>query len=114
MIGKLVDLSGSRSRPEATGRALLLVLKNQITSINASRIKCCIRAEGANGPIMAAGDILEKRMASTNGCKTLMVASFYDVRKYAETHSVDNLKSAYMLAINRVAHFTRDVEFMND
>ncbi len=39
--------------------------------------------------------------------KDIMVASFNDVVKYAETHSVNNRIAAYMLAIDRVAYITR-------
>ncbi|HEV2765179.1 MAG TPA: Glu/Leu/Phe/Val dehydrogenase, partial [Pyrinomonadaceae bacterium] len=37
----------------------------------------------------------------------VMVASFNDVAKYAETHQVDTRTAAYMLAIDRVAYDTR-------
>jgi len=37
----------------------------------------------------------------------VMVASFNDVVKYADTHSVDTRTAAYMLAIDRVAYDTR-------
>ncbi len=37
----------------------------------------------------------------------VMVASFNDVCKYAESHSVDTRTAAYMLAIDRVAYDTR-------
>src|SRR5437588_4081005 len=37
----------------------------------------------------------------------VMVASFSDVVKYAETHNVDTRTAAYMLAIDRVAYDTR-------
>ena len=37
----------------------------------------------------------------------VMVASFNDVAKYAETHKVDTRTAAYMLAIDRVAYDTR-------
>ena len=37
----------------------------------------------------------------------IMVASFNDVVKYAESHSVNNRIAAYMLAIDRVAFITR-------
>jgi glutamate dehydrogenase (NAD(P)+) len=37
----------------------------------------------------------------------IMVASFSDVVKYAESHSVNNRIAAYMLAIDRVAYTTR-------
>ncbi|MCG3159292.1 MAG: Glutamate dehydrogenase [Acidobacteria bacterium] len=39
--------------------------------------------------------------------KDIMVASFHDVVKYAENHSVNNRIAAYMLAIDRVAYVTR-------
>ena len=39
--------------------------------------------------------------------KDIMVASFNDVVKYAENHSVNNRMAAYMLAIDRVAYITR-------
>jgi glutamate dehydrogenase (NAD(P)+) len=39
--------------------------------------------------------------------KDIMVASFNDVVKYAENHSVNNRIAAYMLAIDRVAYVTR-------
>ncbi|MGH9767622.1 MAG: Glu/Leu/Phe/Val family dehydrogenase [Blastocatellia bacterium] len=39
--------------------------------------------------------------------KDIMVASFNDVVKYAENHSVNNRIAAYMLAIDRVAYITR-------
>jgi glutamate dehydrogenase (NAD(P)+) len=115
--------------------------ENQITSNNASRIKCKILAEGANGPTTAAADdILEQNgvfvipdiLANAGGVtcsyfewvqdrmgyfwkedvvnerlQDIMVASFHDVCKYAETHSVNNRIAAYMLAIDRVAYITR-------
>ncbi len=115
--------------------------ENQITSANASRIKCKILAEGANGPTTArADDILEQKgvfvipdiLANAGGVtcsyfewvqdrmgyfwkeemvnerlKDIMVASFHDVSKYAESHSVNNRIAAYMLAIDRVAYITR-------
>lgn len=115
--------------------------ENQITSNNASRIKCRILAEGANGPTTAAADdILEQNgvfvipdiLANAGGVtcsyfewvqdrmgyfwkedvvnerlQDIMVASFHDVCKYAETHSVNNRIAAYMLAIDRVAYITR-------
>jgi len=37
----------------------------------------------------------------------VMVASFNDLVKYAETHNVDTRTAAYMLAIDRVAYDTR-------
>lgn len=37
----------------------------------------------------------------------IMVASFHDVCKYAESHNVNNRIAAYMLAIDRVAYITR-------
>jgi glutamate dehydrogenase (NAD(P)+) len=37
----------------------------------------------------------------------IMVASFNDVCKYAESHGVNNRIAAYMLAIDRVAYITR-------
>ena len=37
----------------------------------------------------------------------VMVASFNDVVKYADNHSVDTRTAAYMLAIDRVAYDTR-------
>ena len=37
----------------------------------------------------------------------VMVASFNDVVKYADAHSVDTRTAAYMLAIDRVAYDTR-------
>jgi glutamate dehydrogenase (NAD(P)+) len=39
--------------------------------------------------------------------KDIMVASFNDVVKYAESHNVNNRIAAYMLAIDRVAYITR-------
>jgi glutamate dehydrogenase (NAD(P)+) len=39
--------------------------------------------------------------------KDIMVASFNDVVKYAENHTVNNRIAAYMLAIDRVAYITR-------
>jgi glutamate dehydrogenase (NAD(P)+) len=39
--------------------------------------------------------------------KDIMVASFNDVVKYAESHTVNNRIAAYMLAIDRVAYITR-------
>ncbi len=115
--------------------------ENQITSQNASRIKCRILAEGANGPTTAAADdILEQNgvfvipdiLANAGGVtcsyfewvqdrmgyfwkedlvnerlQDVMVASFGDVVKYAETHNVNNRIAAYMLAIDRVAYVTQ-------
>src|SRR5262249_1994780 len=37
----------------------------------------------------------------------IMVSSFHDVVRYAETHSVNNRIAAYMLAIDRVAYTIR-------
>lgn len=37
----------------------------------------------------------------------VMVASFHDVVKYAETHHVNNRIASYMLAIDRVAYVTQ-------
>jgi glutamate dehydrogenase (NAD(P)+) len=37
----------------------------------------------------------------------IMVASFNDVCKYAESHSVNMRIASYMLAIDRVAYITR-------
>jgi glutamate dehydrogenase (NAD(P)+) len=37
----------------------------------------------------------------------IMVASFHDVCKYAESHNVNMRIAAYMLAIDRVAYITR-------
>ncbi len=115
--------------------------ENQINSSNASKIRCKILAEGANGPTTArADDILEQKgvfvipdiLANAGGVtcsyfewvqdrmgyfwkeemvnerlKDIMVASFHDVCKYAESHSVNNRIAAYMLAIDRVAYITR-------
>ena len=115
--------------------------ENQITSQNASRIKCRILAEGANGPTTAAADdILEQNgvfvipdiLANAGGVtcsyfewvqdrmgyfwkedkvnerlQDVIVASFNDVVKYAETHNVNNRIAAYMLAIDRVAYVTQ-------
>lgn len=39
--------------------------------------------------------------------KDIMVASFHDVCKYAESNGVNNRIAAYMLAIDRVAYITR-------
>jgi glutamate dehydrogenase (NAD(P)+) len=46
-------------------------------------------------------DVVNERLAD------IMVASFNDVAKYAETHDVDTRTAAYMLAIDRVAYDTR-------
>ncbi len=115
--------------------------ENQITSLNAHKIKCRILAEGANGPTTAAADeILEQKgvfvipdiLANAGGVtcsyfewvqdrmgyfwkeetvnerlQDIMVASFQDVVKYAETHRVNNRIASYMLAIDRVAYITR-------
>ena len=37
----------------------------------------------------------------------IMVSSFHDVVRYAETHNVNNRIAAYMLAIDRVAYTIR-------
>jgi glutamate dehydrogenase (NAD(P)+) len=46
-------------------------------------------------------DVVNERLSD------VMVASFNDVAKYAETHQVDTRTAAYMLAIDRVAYDTR-------
>ncbi|HZB43790.1 MAG TPA: Glu/Leu/Phe/Val dehydrogenase [Pyrinomonadaceae bacterium] len=46
-------------------------------------------------------DVVNERL------QQVMVASFKDVAKYAETHAVDTRTAAYMLAIDRVAYDTR-------
>src|ERR671927_662692 len=46
-------------------------------------------------------DVVNERLSD------VMVASFNDVVKYAETHNVDTRTAAYMLAIDRVAYDTR-------
>ena len=46
-------------------------------------------------------DVVNERL------KDIMVESFNDVVKYAETHGVNNRIAAYMLAIDRVAYVTR-------
>jgi glutamate dehydrogenase (NAD(P)+) len=46
-------------------------------------------------------DVVNERLAD------IMIASFNDVAKYAETHDVDTRTAAYMLAIDRVAYDTR-------
>ena len=42
----------------------------------------------------------------------IMVSSFEDVVRYAETHRVNNRIAAYMLAIDRVATPSASAEFM--
>jgi glutamate dehydrogenase (NAD(P)+) len=115
--------------------------ENQITSLNADRIKCKILAEGANGPTTAVADeilaskgifIIPDILANAGGVTTsyfewvqdrqgyfwkesvvnehledIMVTSFNDVVRYAETHKVNNRIAAYMLAIDRVAYTIR-------
>jgi glutamate dehydrogenase (NAD(P)+) len=112
--------------------------ENQITSLNADKIKCKILAEGANGPTTAVADeilaskgifIIPDILANAGGVTTsyfewvqdrqgyfwkesvvnehledIMVTSFNDVVRYAETHKVNNRIAAYMLAIDRVAY----------
>jgi glutamate dehydrogenase (NAD(P)+) len=112
--------------------------ENQITSLNADKIKCKILAEGANGPTTAVADeilagkgifIIPDILANAGGVTTsyfewvqdrqgyfwkeavvnehledIMVTSFHDVVRYAETHKVNNRIAAYMLAIDRVAY----------
>ena len=46
-------------------------------------------------------DVVNERL------QDVMVASFNDVSKYADTHDVDTRTAAYMLAIDRVAYDTR-------
>lgn len=46
-------------------------------------------------------DVVNERL------QDIMVASFTDVSKYADTHAVDTRTAAYMLAIDRVAYDTR-------
>jgi glutamate dehydrogenase (NAD(P)+) len=46
-------------------------------------------------------DVVNERL------QDVMVASFHDVAKYAESHRVDTRTAAYMLAIDRVAYDTR-------
>jgi glutamate dehydrogenase (NAD(P)+) len=46
-------------------------------------------------------DVVNQRLADT------MVASFNDLCRYADAHSVDTRTAAYMLAIDRVAYDTR-------
>lgn len=46
-------------------------------------------------------DVVNERL------QDIMVASFNDVSRYAETHSVDTRTAAYMLAIDRVSYDTR-------
>ncbi|MBA3712987.1 MAG: Glu/Leu/Phe/Val dehydrogenase [Pyrinomonadaceae bacterium] len=46
-------------------------------------------------------DVVNERL------QDIMVASFNDLVKYADTHSVDTRTAAYMLAIDRVAYDTR-------
>lgn len=115
--------------------------ENQITSLNADRIKCKVLAEGANGPTTAAADqVLHEKgifvvpdiLANAGGVtvsyfewvqdrmgyfwredivnqrlQETMVASFNDLCRYADAHSVDTRTAAYMLAIDRVAYDTR-------
>jgi len=112
--------------------------ENQITSLNADKIKCKILAEGANGPTTAVADeilagkgifVIPDILANAGGVTTsyfewvqdrqgyfwkesvvnehledIMVTSFNDVVRYAETHKVNNRIAAYMLAIDRVAY----------
>jgi glutamate dehydrogenase (NAD(P)+) len=51
----------------------------------------------------------ENQIRSDNAerLQDVMVASFHDVVKYADTHDVDTRTAAYMLAIDRVAYDTR-------
>jgi glutamate dehydrogenase (NAD(P)+) len=46
-------------------------------------------------------DVVNQRLGET------MVASFNDLCRYADSHSVDTRTAAYMLAIDRVAYDTR-------
>lgn len=46
-------------------------------------------------------DVVNERLQDT------MVASFNDLCRYADAHSVDTRTAAYMLAIDRVAYDTR-------
>ena len=46
-------------------------------------------------------DVVNERLQDT------MVASFNDLCRYADSHSVDTRTAAYMLAIDRVAYDTR-------
>ncbi len=46
-------------------------------------------------------DVVNQRLQET------MVASFNDLCRYADAHSVDTRTAAYMLAIDRVAYDTR-------
>ena len=115
--------------------------ENQITSVNAERLKCKVLAEGANGPTTAAADeilyrkgifVIPDILANAGGVtvsyfewvqdrmgyfwredvvnerlQDTMVASFNDLCRYADAHSVDTRTAAYMLAIDRVAYDTR-------
>jgi glutamate dehydrogenase (NAD(P)+) len=115
--------------------------ENQITSLNAERLKCKVLAEGANGPTTAAADeilyrkgifVIPDILANAGGVtvsyfewvqdrmgyfwredvvnerlQDTMVASFNDLCRYADQHSVDTRTAAYMLAIDRVAYDTR-------
>src|SRR5437660_1679914 len=115
--------------------------ENQITSLNADRLKCKVLAEGANGPTTAAADeilyrkgifVIPDILANAGGVtvsyfewvqdrmgyfwredivnerlQDTMVASFNDLCRYADSHSVDTRTAAYMLAIDRVAYDTR-------
>jgi len=115
--------------------------ENQITSLNAERLKCKVLAEGANGPTTAAADeilyrkgifVIPDILANAGGVtvsyfewvqdrmgyfwredvvnerlQDTMVASFNDLCRYADAHSVDTRTAAYMLAIDRVAYDTR-------
>jgi len=115
--------------------------ENQITSLNAERLKCKVLAEGANGPTTAAADeilyqkgifVIPDILANAGGVtvsyfewvqdrmgyfwredvvnerlQDTMVASFNDLCRFADAHSVDTRTAAYMLAIDRVAYDTR-------